>query len=558
MSRPDEWLQNSARSALSALLARLDLDRGGRPFFWVNYDPPEARHSYWDCTDIAGRYVDGLVLARAMTGSSEGTEAEALLRTLLWAQQDPEDGLFYNTDESAVDPEMDKYRPEGRVPTAARHVDLFCQRGPLLALTTMMAGGDGPAASRARRLVSGLGNLGRRAGDETSFDFIRWAPVMKSEWSAPEGPPFSWLGYRYAWLTGLARYVEITRDPHAADLAMSLSRFYMRHGDVPADGRFRGNTHSGGILPTLVGIARLGLWAGDREMVAWVQRAFEWVRAESPDFGFVTDGLGLDGFFAHTCETCGLADMVHLAVLLSDAGVGDYWDDVERYARNQLLENQYRDRAAIAQALPGISERVLAMLVGGFECTAYPNSILTWNGAEGCCIGGGLRALYLVWRAGVRETTEETRVTMGFSRSTPCVDIVGHEPWAGLREVRVRSPRRVLIRAPEGVSPEKATTMVDGRLVDVRWQGRYARFDSLRSGQVAALAYPLQTSRRAYQISGKTFEADWIGSTIVEVNPVGERHRIYQRRELVAGSDPAQGVLAQLGTPEGDPSSSLW
>lgn len=33
---PGLWLQNAASLAMSALLARLDLTMGARPFFWVD------------------------------------------------------------------------------------------------------------------------------------------------------------------------------------------------------------------------------------------------------------------------------------------------------------------------------------------------------------------------------------------------------------------------------------------------------------------------------------------------------------------------------------------
>src|SRR4029450_13811073 len=48
--RPDQWLQSAASLAMSALLARLDLSQGGRPFFWVDFrhEPPQPSHSHWD------------------------------------------------------------------------------------------------------------------------------------------------------------------------------------------------------------------------------------------------------------------------------------------------------------------------------------------------------------------------------------------------------------------------------------------------------------------------------------------------------------------------------
>lgn len=98
ITHPSHWLQNAASLAMSALLARVDLQQGGRPYFWIDLRqaPPQASHSYWDGVDIAGRFVDGLLLARQMTGRSDGTAVEAQLRAYLWAQQDRHDGLFYN------------------------------------------------------------------------------------------------------------------------------------------------------------------------------------------------------------------------------------------------------------------------------------------------------------------------------------------------------------------------------------------------------------------------------------------------------------------------------
>jgi hypothetical protein len=528
--RPDHWLQNAASLAMSALLSRLDLEMDARPYFWIDLrqTPPQASHSYWDTSDIAGRFVDGLVLARQMTGRTDNQGAEMQLRRFLWSQQDPEDGLFYNWEE---DNAAHKYLPDGAETSVRRHVDMFCQRAPLLAMTTLLATGDETMRPRLEKMVRGLLGIAERNGDELRFPTYRWAPVLKPEWTQGANAPEKWLGYRYALLTGLARYAEISNDPTAFDLAMGLARFYMQHGDVPPDGRFAGNTHSGGILPVSVGIARLGGWAGLPELVSWTNRVYLWVRENTPEFGFLRDGLGLDGFFAGTCETCGLADLVHLALLLTETGAGDYWDDIERIARNQLLENQYREPGAIRQLYPGIDDRVLAMMHGGFECAAYPNRLLTWVGVEACCIGGGLRALYLAWRGAVAENAVETRVNLGFSRSTPGVEIIGHEPWLGRIDVRARTARRVYIRLPGHVSTAHARTQVDGKDVAVSWRGRYALFE-LDAGQVATLRYPLVEHSHSYEIAGKTYEGAWRGYTMVGIKPAGEGYPIYQRQYL--------------------------
>src|SRR5262249_53280896 len=53
--------------------------------------------------------------------------------------------------------------------------------------------------------------------------------------------------------------------------------------------------------------------------------------------------LGVFPGRAGDTEGCTVADMVALAVGLTDAGVGDYWEDVDQYVRNGLLAVQATD-----------------------------------------------------------------------------------------------------------------------------------------------------------------------------------------------------------------------
>ncbi len=531
------WLQNATSLAMDALLARLDLEQGARPYFWVDYEarPPQAQHSYWDSCDIAGRFVDGLVLARLITGRQDAPEAEAQLRRFLWDQQDARDGLFYQPDDEqlATNAEMSKYIPAAGVMTSGRHLDFFCQRSPLLAMTTLLQMGDESMRPRLEKMVRGLWAIAERQGDEVRFPTYRWAPTLKPEWAAPANVPEKWLGYRYALLTGLARYAQLGQDPLAVDLALGITRHYLRHGDVPPDGRFRANTHSGGVLPVTVGVARLGMAFGEPELVAWANRVYQWTKENTPDFGFLRDGLGLEGFWSATCETCGIADFIHLAMLLTEAGVGEYWDDIERIARNQLLANQYRDEEAMRRLFPGVDERVLAMLKGGFECAARPNDLLTWKGAEGCCIGGGLRALYLTWRSSLSETDTETRVHTGVSRHTAAVRVKALEPGEGRLEVEVLRRRRLAIRLPAYTTPAQSQAWIDAGPVAINWERGYALFPELQPGQTAALTYPLPQRRQTYSIAGNEYTADWQGNVLVEISPPGSHHPTYCRRPLL-------------------------
>jgi hypothetical protein len=415
-------------------------------------------------------------------------------------------------------------------------------------MTTLLQLGDESVRPRLERMVRGLWAIATHQRDAISFSTYRWAPTLRPEWASPTNVPEKLVGYRHALLTGLARYAQLSQDPVAIDLALGIASYYMKQGDVPPDGRFRANTHSGGVLPVSVGIARLGMAFGQPELVAWANRVYLWTRENTPDFGFLRDGLGLEGFWSGTCETCGIADFIHLALLLTEAGAGEYWDDIERVARNQLLENQYRDEAAMRRLFPGIEGRVLAMLKGGFECAARPNDLLTWKGAEGCCIGGGIRALYLTWRSALSESAGETRVRTGISRRTAHTQVTAHEPHQGRIEVEVLTPRQVAIRLPAYAQPEDARAWVDGQSAPLQWEGRYALFPALKPGQTAALTYPLPSRRQTYTVAGHEYTADWLGNVLVEISPPGTHHPIYCRRpqlETPAGAaNPWQEATA--------------
>ena len=80
------------------------------------------------------------------------------------------------------------------------------------------------------------------------------------------------------------------------------------------------------------------LATGDRELMEFVRKGYEYGRA---------NGSALIGFFPEmiapvypTAETCEIADMIAIALKLTEAEVGDYWDDVDRWVRNQFAENQ--------------------------------------------------------------------------------------------------------------------------------------------------------------------------------------------------------------------------
>lgn len=533
-SRPaTEFWQQAAVLAMSSIGHRVDPCRGGQPYFWLDLEsePPALRHQSWDYCDMCGRWVDALLLGRVMTGAREWTGVEQQLRGFLASRVGP-DGLFYNAEEPAY----------GSVRTA----DLFCQSRVLLGLLSWWTEtGDRSVEAHLVGLLRGLTTLATWDGGYAHFPGSLWRDGRRLDQPDELGrldpkvtPALPSPGYRTALLGGLVVAAELTGSRAAMDLAVGLARDYIeRSGAVRSDGGYVGHTHSGGVLPTTLGVLRCGLATGRPEFVDWARRVYEFTVGQATSFGWLPDGVGYgdDYFWSRYCETCALADYIEIGILLGENGVGDYWDAVERCARNQLLENQIRSVDGLLPA--ATAPQVKAATVGGFACAATPNSAVGWRqGLEGCCIGSGLRALYLVWRHGVSERGNTAVVNLPISRTTDLAEVVSRDPYAGAVRIEVRRPCTVEVRIPDCGSA--VAVAVNGRVTTTGAPGHRCRLPGLAAGDVVSAAYPLPLRTETARIAGETYTVRWKGRTIVALDPPGDVCATYQRAAYLA-SEPA-------------------
>jgi hypothetical protein len=532
--------QEAALLAMGALPHRLDRQREGQPYFWLSLtaNPPRLEHQSWDYCDMSGRWVDGLLLGRLMTGCTDYVETEDLLRRFLLARANPADGLFYN----AEAPEFG----------SRRGADMFCQSRVLLGLLSWwQETGDTALEGYLERLVRGLSAV-------TAWDGAT-ACYPATLWGSPEGTP-RWLnlpgalaaldpkvapalgapGYWACQAGTLMAYHALSGSKAALQLAGGLVRHYLeRSGAVEESGRYMGHTHSGGVLPTTAGILRYGLATGDDALVRWAQRIYDYTAGQAARFGWFPDGIGFPPgyFWGQFCETCALADYLELGILLSEAGLGDYWDEVERCARNQLLENQYRDVRGYLP--PDTDPHVVAAALGTFECAARPNGLLGWSeGLEGCCIGSGLHALYLVWAHAVTEAGGTVTVNLPISRSTESLEVVGEEPYAGRVRLLARRPCTVDLRLPAHVDPRLARVAIGGHLVEGAVRGNRCHLPELDAGAEVVVTYPLVEKEEQETLAGVTYTARWKGATVLAIDPPGERYATYQRAGYRAAPAP--------------------
>ena len=81
----------------------------------------------------------------------------------------------------------------------------------------------------------------------------------------------------------------------------------------------------------LTGLIDYALVANDAYVKEWVRQGYEFFR----NMGLARIGLWGENI-TNNLPT-------EVAIKLSDAGVGDYWDDVDEYVRNTFVEDQIVD-----------------------------------------------------------------------------------------------------------------------------------------------------------------------------------------------------------------------
>jgi DUF1680 family protein len=244
-------------------------------------------------------------------------------------------------------------------------------------------------------------------------------------------------------------------------------------------------------------------------------------------------------------ETCGVSDMLILAVKLSDAGLGDYWDDVDAVVRNHLVAQQTTDLTEMRQfAEPG-HDADLARFVGGFgqSMNGWINS--TAPRVFGCCTANGAIGLYYSWHSIIRFSHGTAIVNLLLNRASACMDIDSHLPHAGRVDLRNKLARRVLLRIPSWVEPTQVVVTHNGRLLRSAVFDHYLFVDNLRPNDVIRVNFPIAESTETSTVADRQYRIRYRASTVLDVSPRSSApgmRQYYQRSDLANASTPLRSV----------------
>ncbi len=364
-----------------------------------------------------------------------------------------------------------------------------------------------------------------------------------------------WEATQEGWtLQGVTSVYSITGSPSARKLAEELARYLKDHAQIfDTNGRFLARHesemglalhfhHNGNAMTAL---SEFALAAHDQEFADFVQKGYEYARSV---------GYPLVGFFPEyiedcpddrpyiDCETCATVDMIMMAINLSKLGQGDYWDDVDRYVRNQFTEMQMKNGDWIDQVAENypnapvgsdedgdqVSERVVGSFAGWASANDYCANKETPI-ISGCCTGNGARAIFYVWENLLEFNDETLRIHLLLNRASSWADINSYVPYEGRIEVVMKTACNVEIRIPEWVKPEETSCFVNNIPREIKFRERYAQVESVESGYVVTLIFPISERVVKTSIGGVSYTLIIKGNDVISIDPPGQWHPFYQR-----------------------------
>ena len=438
------------------------------------------------------KYRESLPLARIMTGSRRDPAMDRRLAESLLHMVGP-DGLIYQRGEVL-------FAQDDQPSTGSERIEDFYAylptgSGRILGVLTVyyLMTGDEMWNETARGIVDRLNELAIRVGDEAFYPKFVYRPnerlnpkeieeAIEERYKLQNEERRRNLPLYQTWIiTGLAQYYGATRYESARELAEQLIH-YMRKLEY-IEGW---DSHFHCISLGIHAAVELAFATGDRELAEYARVAYEKGKAlESsiPALGYFAryDGSSMEG--------CSVADMTAIAVKLARMGGDSYWDDVERFARNGLIESQ-------------VTRPDQAPKVGLFSQYVRPTHVLkSYHGDEAedwrmslgaCCTGNATRALYYVWEAIVDHSPDAVTVNLLLNRVSPWADVNSYLPYEGRIEIRMKGTNRLKVRLSEWIDRQAVRCNVDGKPTAFDWEGVYADVGEVRKGSRVTFTFPIE------------------------------------------------------------------
>jgi hypothetical protein len=379
---------------------------------------------------------------------------------------------------------------------------------------------------------------------------------------------------------GPAKFYKLTGYKPARELAEKLVKFIrFRAACYDEDGRFIAERHFHSRTINLVNMVGVALDTGDKELLEFVRKSFEW--AKSTEAGTCTETGFMPEYAVRTyktCEGCEVGDMINIAVKLSAAGAGDYWEDAERWTRNhfaeiQLTESKAKHLIRLEKSWKKkpllyneTGDRVIERSIGAFGGWTTGNE--WWSSGDidvdtvgsssnlimHCCTGNCTRAIYFIWRHILSYHEGQLRINMLLNRASPWADVYSYIPYEGQVNIKMKKTcTSVLVHAPEWIetASDQIVATVNGEPRPVTWEKRYVNLGKVAAGETASIKFPITERTVKEKMGLAEYTLILKGNTVVSIDPPGKDCPLYDDRERYRNNDVQWRKVERFVSDEG-------
>ncbi|RKZ71144.1 MAG: hypothetical protein DRQ57_19050, partial [Gammaproteobacteria bacterium] len=576
-------LADNAALAINGLGGTIDPDMEYLPFGMIHFKDKTPHMHHWGSADAGcvPKFAESFPMMRIMSGSKQYLEIESGVKKSLLARIDND--IFWHRFDSKYPWQSTYGDSETRYEKGAEDFSIPSHTARMLrsVLAWQNVCNDSSLDEVAGGLVRGMRRIAIDRddysyypekggwGDATSYPRSGWRNTDEAE-SEVEGPEGSMTGYHAHQIYAAAQWYKVSGDPVALDLAARLTRYCMKPkfwGGVPDAERcegFMGHITLGKQEPAYTAGAEQGHWcshfharatvlrgilayavvAADERAMEFVRRAYEFTLTQGiPRIGWINCFPAA----ANVCEGCALGDLIGLGIRLSDAGLGDYWDDVDSIVRNHLVEQQVTRRDLLERIStasgtgccddlpPGqvcrdnVIERSLGTYFGNSSPAGVPDEF-AWGML--CCTGNATQGIYYAWEGALRESGDTAQVNLLLNRAAKLLDVNSYLPYEGKVVLRNKAARRISVRIPYWVNRKDIRANVSGHDTELDWLGNNLVFEELKPNDVITLTFPVKETTSSYTINAhspdeKVYTCDFRGSTCVGISPRDESETSY-------------------------------
>ncbi|MFN8008216.1 MAG: glycoside hydrolase family 127 protein [Terriglobia bacterium] len=539
-------LAERASLAINGLAGTLDVERNYEIYFRVLFftNPPYLFHDTTGFPTNNPKFGESFPMMRIMSGDDKNLDIEAGMMNAMVSSLG-EDGLFY----VKAGPQRPWHEGVGHDYKKRYDLDFANVYGNSRLLLAMMAwyqrDKNPQWMNRMSHLAQALSRIAIQRGDYAfypdseigeAFSYARGKGWLRTDEPLAErtGAEGSMFMYHCGPIRALARWYALTGDQEALGTATRLVNFVMKPyfwgGKIEPTGAIGYNRgqwagHQHAHMAMLRALLDYAIVTQNPTLKSFVRDGYEYARA--------TFGLPRIGMFN---ESCTIGDMVALAVRLTDAGMGDYWEDVDQYVRNHLVETQLirsQDLREVSsygalhevkspqESADHVIERSIGIYCSEASVTSIPR---TDSGA--CCTGNATQGLYYAWESILRHRDGNVQVNLFLNRSSSWMDLDSFLPYEGKVIMRNKTAQKLSVRVPPWVDRQKLSWTLNGKSLKPLFVANYAFMENLTKGDVITVEFPLVETTEKYTIvdkfhpaPGREYTFKFKGNTVIDISP---------------------------------------